>query len=164
MKKKSELEIELEQTIDFLRKRMSEYEFEYNKKLRDIKFLEEENKNLNIKVASLEWEIKWLNYTIDKLKEENQTLELWLDNKEKLNEEYRKEIDNKKLSTIAEETISDLQARIKELKDRIDVLYEFIERNDKLVDEVIDEEDLDKLNRYIYIDDDLVDRTLESED
>jgi hypothetical protein len=49
------------------------------------------------------------------------------------------------------------------LKERIDVLYEFIERNDKLVDEVIDEEDLDKLNRYIYIDDDLVDRTLESE-
>ena len=44
--KKSELEIELEQTIDFLRKRMSEYEFEYNKKLRDIKFLEEENKKL----------------------------------------------------------------------------------------------------------------------
>lgn len=31
-KEKSELEIELEQTIDFLRKRMSEYEFEYNKK------------------------------------------------------------------------------------------------------------------------------------
>ena len=52
--------------------------------------LREENKKLNIKVASLEWEIKWLNYTIDKLKEENQTLELWLDNKEKLNEEYRK--------------------------------------------------------------------------
>ena len=50
----------------------------------------EENKKLNIKVASLEWEIKWLNYTIGKLKEENQTLELWLDNKEKLNEEYRK--------------------------------------------------------------------------
>ena len=58
--------------------------------------LEEENKKLNIKVASLEWEIKWLNYTIDKLKEENQTLELWLDNKEKLNEEYRKEIEKLK--------------------------------------------------------------------
>ena len=129
-----------------------------------INELEEENKKLNIKVASLEWEIKWLNSVIDKLKEENQTLELWLDRKEKLNEKYRNEIDNKKLSTIAEETISDLQARIKELKDRIDVLYEFIERNDKLVDEVIDEEDLGKLNRYIYIDDDLVDRTLESED
>ena len=54
--------------------------------------LEEENKKLNIKVASLEWEIKWLNYTIEKLKEENQTLELWLDRKEKLNEKYRKEI------------------------------------------------------------------------
>ncbi len=52
----------------------------------------------------------------------------------------------------------------RKLKDRIDILYEFIERNDKLVDEVIDEEDLDKLNRYICIDDDLVDRTLESED
>ena len=30
----------------------------------------EENKKLNIKVASLEWEIKWLNSTIDKLREE----------------------------------------------------------------------------------------------
>ena len=56
--------------------------------------LEEENKKLNIKVASLEWEIKWLNSTIDKLKEENQTLELWLDRKEKLNEKYRKELKN----------------------------------------------------------------------
>ena len=56
------------------------------------KQLEEENKKLNIKVASLEWEIKWLNSVIDKLKEENQTLELWLDNKEKLNEKYRKEL------------------------------------------------------------------------
>ena len=35
-----------------------------------IEELEEENKKLNIKVASLEWEIKWLNYTIDKLREE----------------------------------------------------------------------------------------------
>ena len=59
-----------------------------------IEELEEENKKLNIKVASLEWEIKWLNSVIDKLKEENQTLELWLDNKEKLNEEYRKELKN----------------------------------------------------------------------
>ena len=32
--------------------------------------LEEENKKLNIKVASLEWEIKWLNYTIEKLHKE----------------------------------------------------------------------------------------------
>ena len=142
----------------------------------ELYYLEEENKKLNIKVASLEWEVKWLNSVIDKLKEENQTLELWLDRKEKLNEKYRKKIDELKFREdiadivpeweghIAEETISDLQARIKELKERIDVLYEFIERNDKLVDEVIDEEDLDKLNRYIYIDDDLVDRTLESED
>ena len=60
--------------------------------------------------------------------------------------------------------IDKLEEENRKLKDRIDVLYEFIERNDKLVDEVIDEEDLDKLNRYIYIDDDLVDRTLESED
>ena len=63
----------------------------------ELSCLEEENKNLNIKVASLEWEIKWLNSVIDKLKEENQTLELWLDNKEKLNEEYRKQIDKLKL-------------------------------------------------------------------
>lgn len=60
------------------------------------KQLEEENKKLNIKVASLEWEIKWLNSVIEKLKEENQTLELWLDNKEKLNEKYRKEIEELK--------------------------------------------------------------------
>ena len=60
------------------------------------KQLEEENKKLNIKVASLEWEIKWLNSVIEKLKEENQTLELWLDRKEKLNKEYRKEIDELK--------------------------------------------------------------------
>lgn len=59
-----------------------------------IEQLEEENKKLNIKVASLEWEIKWLNSTIEKLKEENQTLELWLDRKEKLNEKYRKELKN----------------------------------------------------------------------
>ena len=37
---------------------------------RKISELEEENKKLNIKVASLEWEIKWLNYTIEKLREE----------------------------------------------------------------------------------------------
>ena len=61
-----------------------------------IEELEEENKKLNIKVASLEWEIKWLNSVIDKLKEENQTLELWLDRKEKLNEKYRKEIEKLK--------------------------------------------------------------------
>lgn len=184
-KDNSEYEIDRELTWKFAIEKNAEYQDrieeleEENKKLKsdlafertmldnvraEYKSLQNVNKKLNIKVASLEWEIKWLNSVIEKLKEENQTLELWLDNKEKLNEEYRKEIDNKKLSTIAEETISDLQDRIKELKERIDVLYEFIERNDKLVDEVIDEEDLDKLNRYIYIDDDLVDRTLESED
>ena len=37
---------------------------------KEILELEEENKKLNIKVASLEWEIKWLNYTIDKLHKE----------------------------------------------------------------------------------------------
>ena len=63
-----------------------------------------------------------------------------------------------------QDRIAELEEENKKLKERIDVLYEFIERNDKLVDEVIDEEDLGKLNRYIYIDDDLVDRTLESED
>ena len=75
---------------------------EVNKKLwewvdkltKDTFWVAEENKKLNIKVASLEWEIKWLNSVIDKLKEENQTLELWLDRKEKLNEEYRKELKN----------------------------------------------------------------------
>lgn len=69
--------------------------------------LEEENKKLNIKVASLEWEIKWLNSVIEKLKEENQTLELWLDNKEKLNEEYRKEIDKLRTDNIYEEWLYD---------------------------------------------------------
>ena len=32
--------------------------------------LREENKKLNIKVASLEWEVKWLNSVIDKLHKE----------------------------------------------------------------------------------------------
>ncbi len=135
--------------------RMSDYKKEFDLACKKIVKLEEENK---------------------KLKEKVRFLEECLDRKEKLNEKYRKKIDELKFREsiadvlpewkghIAEETIQDLQARIKELKDRIDVLYEFIERNDKLVDEVIDEEDLDKLNRYIYIDDDLVDRTLESED
>jgi uncharacterized coiled-coil protein SlyX len=44
--KKSEREIDLEQTIDTLKKRMSEYEFEYDKKQKQVKFLEEENKKL----------------------------------------------------------------------------------------------------------------------
>ena len=65
-----------------------------NEQYKLVSELREENKNLNIKVASLEWEIKWLNSTIEKLKEENQTLELWLDRKEKLNEKYRKELKN----------------------------------------------------------------------
>ena len=66
--------------------------------------LEEENKKLNIKVASLEWEIKWLNYTIDKLKEENQTLEIWLDRKEKVNKSLREE--NRKLKDELQEWLN----------------------------------------------------------
>jgi predicted RNase H-like nuclease (RuvC/YqgF family) len=41
----------------------------------DINKLEEENKKLNIKVASLEWEIKWLNSTIERLHKEIEELE-----------------------------------------------------------------------------------------
>ena len=101
----------------------------------------------------------------EKLKEKVRFLEECLDRKEKLNEEYRKEIAEQEAEWhwLFDE-IDYRKRECKNLKERIDVLYEFIERNDKLVDEVIDEEDLDKLNRYIYIDDDLVDRTLESED
>ena len=89
-----------------------------------IEELEEENKNLNIKVASLEWEIKWLNSVIEKLHKEIEEqeaewhwlfdeidyrkreckklnekvrfLEECLDRKEKLNEKYRKEIEELK--------------------------------------------------------------------
>ena len=91
------------------------------------------------------------NITIYELDQENKKLkeevEVWKNANKKLRmHDARMEYENKKL------------------KERIDVLYEFIERNDKLVDEVIENEDLDKLNWYIYIDDDLVDRTLESED
>lgn len=43
--------------------------------VRKLEKLEEENKKLNIKVASLEWEIKWLNYTIEKLHKEIEELE-----------------------------------------------------------------------------------------
>ena len=81
------------------------------------------------------------------------------------NETLKAIIDNNDLEQKADwEHIEELEEENQRLKDRIDVLFEFIERNDKLVDEVIDEEDLNKLNRYIYIDDDLVDRALESED
>lgn len=41
-----------------------------NWRVKRIAELEEENKRLNIKVASLEWEIKWLNSVIDKLHKE----------------------------------------------------------------------------------------------
>ena len=130
------------------------------------------------------------NVRINELEQCNLNLQEWLDNKEKVNKSLREE--NEKLKkyydrdkeelmescySLAKENdklksdlmedmkeITKLEKENKNLKERIDVLYEFIERNDKLVDEVIDEEDLDKLNRYIYIDDDLVDRTLESED
>ena len=78
---------------------LSEHKTEMVMRLWKIKDeLEEENKNLNIKVASLEWEIKWLNSVIDKLKEENQTLELWLDNKEKVNKSLREELEKRRFS------------------------------------------------------------------
>jgi len=103
-------------------------------------------------------EIEWMK----ELLKENE-LEIW---------RLRKEIKNlkeerdffKEQATLWRNDYKNEYEKNKKLKDRIDVLFEFIERNDKLVDEVIDEEDLDKLNRYIYIDDDLVDRALESED
>ena len=85
-----------------------------------IKQLEEENKKLNIKVASLEWEIKWLNYTIEKLKEENQTLELWLDNKEKVNKSLREE--NKKLKKYYDRDKEEL----------MESCYSLAKENDKL--------------------------------
>ena len=87
-KEKSESEIELEQTIDFLRKRMSEYEFEYNKKLRDIKFLEEENKKLKDSNIILKkgWQVVFtLEKRIDELLEENKKLKEELS---KLKEKY----------------------------------------------------------------------------
>lgn len=84
------------------------------------KQLEEENKKLNIKVASLEWEIKWLNYTIEKLKEENQTLELWLDNKEKVNKSLREE--NEKLKKYYDRDKEEL----------MESCYSLAKENDKL--------------------------------
>ena len=82
--------------------------------------LEEENKTLNIKVASLEWEIKWLNSVIDKLREENQTLELWLDNKEKVNKSLREE--NKKLKKYYDRDKEEL----------MESCYSLAKENDKL--------------------------------
>ena len=109
-----------------------------------------------------------MNYTdieIDWMKEllkENE-LEIWRLRKEIKNLKEEREIRalNDRDNLIQ---IEKLEEENRKLKERIDVLFEFIERNDKLVDEVVDEEDLNKLNRYIYIDDDLVDRALESED
>ena len=95
---------------------------------------------------------------IKELEEENKKLN------EKLEQAIYWKVDYEKSYKQADAKRDELWEENKNLKERIDVLYEFIERNDKLVDEVIDEEDLGKLNRYIYIDDDLVDRTLESED
>lgn len=74
------------------RAEISHTEEDYQELKSDLEFVREENKKLNIKVASLEWEIKWLNSVIEKLKEENQTLELWLDNKEKVNKSLREEL------------------------------------------------------------------------
>lgn len=56
-----------------------------------------------------------------KLKEKIRFLEECMDRKEELNDGYRKEL---KLSTIAEETISDLQARINELSEENEQLRE----------------------------------------
>ena len=103
-------------------------------------------------------EIEWMK----ELLKENE-LEIWRLRKEIKNLKEEREIRalNDRDNLIQ---IEKLEEENRKLKERIDILYEFIERNDKLVDEVIDEEDLDKLNWYIYIDDDLVDRALESED
>ena len=75
----------------------------------DLERLREENKKLNIKVASLEWEIKWLNSVIEKLKEENQTLELWLDNKEKVNKKLREELSAYDNIFMEEDTLQELR-------------------------------------------------------
>ena len=123
-----------------------------------------------------EWFLKWeIKILVDKLRDKEEEIkklksDLSLVIKErddniKQNKKLREERDFFKEQAILWR--NDWKVAYEEkrkLKERIDILYEFIERNDKLVDEVIDEEDLDKLNRYIYIDDDLVDRTLESEE
>ena len=101
------LRAEYKARVDYYWKSMDEIMEEVAPHTEVYKKLEEENKKLNIKVASLEWEIQWLNSVIDKLKEENQTLELWLDNKEKLNEEYRKQIDKLRTDNIYEEWLYD---------------------------------------------------------
>lgn len=49
---------------------MSEFRKLAEKYQWEIAELEEENRKLNIKVASLEWEIKWLNSVIEKLHKE----------------------------------------------------------------------------------------------
>lgn len=87
------------------RAEISHTEEDYQELKSDLEFVREENKKLNIKVASLEWEIKWLNSVIDKLKEENQYRESVAD----VLPEWE--------GHIAEETISDLQARINELSE-----------------------------------------------
>ena len=58
---------ELEKLKDF---KLYVFEWEVYVKAEDYKKIAIENKNLNIKVASLEWEIKWLNSVIEKLREE----------------------------------------------------------------------------------------------
>lgn len=92
----AKLEEEVEQRKEYQQRSQSADGEQIERLLWEKYKLEEENKKLKEKVASLEWEIKWLNYTIEKLKEENQTLELWLDRKEKLNEGYRKELEKLK--------------------------------------------------------------------
>lgn len=121
------------------------------------KEIEEQDEEIKKLKCKWEWEIwdkktnnpieviSWLIVEKAKLEERNQTLELWLDNKEKLNEEYRKQIDKLKSENeyrnniadiipewewhIAEETIKDLQDRIKELEAELDkykddIIYE----------------------------------------
>ena len=103
---------ELREENKKLKEELKQLEERYDRNAELYKRLLEENKNLNIKVASLEWEIKWLNYTIEKLKEENQYRESIAD----VLPEWE--------GHIAEETIQDLQDRIKELIWKIDQLEE----------------------------------------
>ena len=69
----NELEQEKENLSELNRKQSKAFKEtmkDYRELLRDYMKIGEENKNLNIKVASLEWEIKWLNSVIEKLREE----------------------------------------------------------------------------------------------
>jgi len=141
--------------IEWMKELLKENELEIWRLRKEIKNLKVERDNFMLKYAkAVEEKVVETNKLCterNKIGEENETLKAIIDNND--------------LEQKADwEHIEELEEENQRLKDRIDVLFEFIERNDKLVDEVIDEEDLNKLNRYIYIDDDLVDRALESED